>query len=459
MMTHKLHNLIYQLQQAPQESIQLLIELKLSPFIVVKLLQLIKSDYGIPYLMNLTKDENSLARYQVPETLRIIDSPKAKQALNKLLTSHSSPRMLCLVIKVLEEIGTDEVIDYLKNAIECPFKEVHLSAIYAIGKIGTSKAISILEQSLFYTEEIKKLAQELLKEIEQKELIKSNNSWKIEEKKQQLRSKILANERWNQVQNKLKKRNTKPHLDILQKAIEDVFLEKKYERDQLNLIYQLGSTRNSSMIPYLWEHLCQYQGEDEFLINLTINTILNLQNQLQDEQFSNKFGLSPQAKAKLNREKQLNPSDFNPPLKEKDIERIEQKLKISLPQDYREFLLEFANGGWINCSKILTLQNSLHRSTSIDSLFIPDLHMNQGYEVGILQIADLGCGHGVGLVLTGPERGTLWSLGDYHIHEPWLNQSDIIKTTYQNPSLDPITTNYSMYRPYRLTFSQWCEEC
>ncbi|EAZ93567.1 hypothetical protein CY0110_17267 [Crocosphaera chwakensis CCY0110] len=270
---------------------------------------------------------------------------------------------------------------------------------------------------------------------------------------------MLATKRWNKLQNKLKKRNIKLHLDIFQKAIKDVFLEEKYERDQLNLIYQLGTTKNLTMIPYLWEHLCKYKGEDEFLINLTINTILNLQNQLQDEQFSDRFGLSLQAKNKLNREKKSNPSDFNSPLKEKELERIEQKIKISLPQDYREFLLEFSNGGWVNCCKILTLQNSLHRSTSIDSLFIPDFHMNKGYQTGILQIADLGCGHGVGLVLTGPERGTLWSLGDYHYHEPWFSQSDIIKINYPNPSLDPIITNYSIYHPYRLTFSQWCEEC
>ena len=421
-----------------EESLKLLIELKLSSFLMIKLLQLTKSDYAIPYLMNLTKDEKSLARYQVPETLRIIGSQKAKQALNELLNSDSCSQMRCLVIKALEEIGTDEVVEYLQNAIECPSKEVHLSAICALRKIGTSQAMLALQESLFYTEEIKNLAQQLLDELESKNHLKSLDLWKLEEKRQQNRSKTLANDRWHQLQTQLKKRNLKSHLNLFKKAIKDVFLDNQYESHQLNLIYQLGSTNNLTMVPILWQHLCQYRGKDEFLVNLTFNTITSLQNQSQDEQFSQMFGLSLQARAKLNRQKKLNPSNFNPPLPNKELERLEHKIKISFPQDYREFLLEFANGGWINCSKVLTLQNSLHISISLDSLFIPDLHMNQGHQTGILQIADLG---------------------DYHLHHPWLNQSDTLKTNYNDVPLAQITANYSMYSPYRLTFSQWCEEC
>ncbi|MBI4751077.1 MAG: SMI1/KNR4 family protein [Acidobacteria bacterium] len=120
---------------------------------------------------------------------------------------------------------------------------------------------------------------------------------------------------------------------------------------------------------------------------------------------------------------------FNPCLTLQEVEGFEARYDITLPEDYRRFILEIGDGGDGPWKGILPLRRffSMNHNRILDDLKKPFLHQspwsyNQISEAerdqydmdpfsltqGALPISDVGCGIAILLVITGPQRGTIW---------------------------------------------------
>ncbi|MGO1055874.1 SMI1/KNR4 family protein [Crossiella sp. CA198] len=81
---------------------------------------------------------------------------------------------------------------------------------------------------------------------------------------------------------------------------------------------------------------------------------------------------------------------LHPVLSEAAVADFEAQHGITLPEDYRTFLLQVGNGGAGPDYGVYPLADTEPSST------------------GTLEIAEIGCGHYHHLVLTGPSRGRIW---------------------------------------------------
>ncbi len=116
-----------------------------------------------------------------------------------------------------------------------------------------------------------------------------------------------------------------------------------------------------------------------------------------------------------------------PCLTEIEILDFERQYQVSIPEDYRHFLLEIADGGAGPDYGLYRLQDPKRQINSLlshswphraewdlkSSQFASIQEFNLEYErdehtQGALSICDMGCGYEVLLVLTGEERGTIW---------------------------------------------------
>ncbi len=118
---------------------------------------------------------------------------------------------------------------------------------------------------------------------------------------------------------------------------------------------------------------------------------------------------------------------FYPCLTESEVREFEQVHQVSLPEEYRRFLLEIGNGGVgpdYGLRRLLDPRRSVpelishswpHRTEwnlSRDQ-FASVQEFNVEYEreqqaQGSLALCDMGCGYEILLVVTGEERGTIW---------------------------------------------------
>ncbi|MCK2238408.1 MULTISPECIES: SMI1/KNR4 family protein [unclassified Crossiella] len=81
---------------------------------------------------------------------------------------------------------------------------------------------------------------------------------------------------------------------------------------------------------------------------------------------------------------------LHPVLSEAAVADFEAQHGITLPTDYRDFLLQVGNGGAGPDYGVYPLADTVPSSTDT------------------LEIAEIGCGHYHHLVLTGPSRGRIW---------------------------------------------------
>jgi hypothetical protein len=118
---------------------------------------------------------------------------------------------------------------------------------------------------------------------------------------------------------------------------------------------------------------------------------------------------------------------LNACLSREELQKFEVAAGVTLPDDYRDFLLRFGNGGAGPDYGLLSLKESIAEFgndplESIPRPFIPP--RSAGAKVddraypddGLLPLAHIGCGHMWMLVVTGAERGAIWSYqsgGDY----------------------------------------------
>jgi hypothetical protein len=131
-------------------------------------------------------------------------------------------------------------------------------------------------------------------------------------------------------------------------------------------------------------------------------------------------------------------TNLNPPLKEEDVASFEVRHAVELPPDYREFLLTIANGGvgpgcgleklgefsgtsWDESPGLVgELQMPFPYTEKWNAKPIDDtLPIDEQYKQqdwywsaqhvhGAIPICDLGCGLRQLLIITGPERGSVW---------------------------------------------------
>jgi hypothetical protein len=123
---------------------------------------------------------------------------------------------------------------------------------------------------------------------------------------------------------------------------------------------------------------------------------------------------------------------LNPPLSEREVLAFEARARVAIPDEYRAYLLEFANGGAGPDNGVFSLDPSADVSTwRLDESFpIPTARAREviarpqgqrfleGFEgdelPGTLELSDGGCGIMSFLIFAGEQRGIIWYSGAYN---------------------------------------------
>ena len=107
---------------------------------------------------------------------------------------------------------------------------------------------------------------------------------------------------------------------------------------------------------------------------------------------------------------------MKPPAGAAAVESFELNQDVRLPDDYREFLLQVGDGGAGPGYGLYSLEQSLaERGDGVWSLrdpFVAPLSAREWVDLrapGMLLLHHDGCAYYTGLVVAGPERGTVWS--------------------------------------------------
>lgn len=110
---------------------------------------------------------------------------------------------------------------------------------------------------------------------------------------------------------------------------------------------------------------------------------------------------------------------WNPPASLEEVEELEQKIGVTLPKEYREFLLQAGNGGagpFYGLYSMKQVENELTWEMEADKLpmlspeeKLPPLDMEQeeNWMRGCIPIESQGCTYLTCLMVTGPNRGRI----------------------------------------------------
>lgn len=121
---------------------------------------------------------------------------------------------------------------------------------------------------------------------------------------------------------------------------------------------------------------------------------------------------------------------LNPVLPPEKILAFEARYEILLPDEYRRFLLTIGDGGAGPCYGILSLEEAKRElfagpsEPSLSRPFIPPQTMDAAKRMdypadGILPLAEIGCGSIFILIVTGSERGSIWSFNNDGAYRPF----------------------------------------
>jgi hypothetical protein len=126
---------------------------------------------------------------------------------------------------------------------------------------------------------------------------------------------------------------------------------------------------------------------------------------------------------------------LNPCLSEPEVRQFEQKYRIELPEDYRDFLLKVGNGGasvfplgiesqaysyqqamemWLTGDLALNQPFPHHEAWNMaepdddEGTWFDDVYCHPQYTVGSLPVHHYGCAVYDILVISGRERGNVW---------------------------------------------------
>ena len=151
------------------------------------------------------------------------------------------------------------------------------------------------------------------------------------------------------------------------------------------------------------------------------------------------------------------------PLDPAKLVAFEKKRRVKLPTDYRAYVLELADGGAGPYYGVYSLAKSSGVSPRLDEPFVP-LSYDEALArdpddvdstPGLLRISDQGCGHTVALVVSGDERGTVWTSLEWG----WLPASNSWATVLEACNLDYEVayrwTLSNLDKIPRTTFYEW----
>jgi hypothetical protein len=110
---------------------------------------------------------------------------------------------------------------------------------------------------------------------------------------------------------------------------------------------------------------------------------------------------------------------LNAPISVEELREFEAFFSVTLPDDYRQFLLEAGNGGAGPYYGLLPLSGAfvygdldkpfaLAESWDQSDCQEPEDEIPARYRDGTLALSEHGCGYWSFLVVTGPERGMVW---------------------------------------------------
>jgi uncharacterized protein (TIGR02996 family) len=146
---------------------------------------------------------------------------------------------------------------------------------------------------------------------------------------------------------------------------------------------------------------------------------------------------------------------LNPPLPVERVEQIESRIGCRLPEQYRCFVTEFADGaagpdyGIRPLEALLGGNEDSDLSASLGAPFPVPTNVEEmrqlGYSApGTLSICEIGCGGYHELILTGPERGNVWVQTDgdwrpallddsYLPSGPDVNFDTVLEAAFRSP--------------------------
>lgn len=161
------------------------------------------------------------------------------------------------------------------------------------------------------------------------------------------------------------------------------------------------------------------------------------------------------------------------PLPEEQIKKFERKLKISLPQEYRDFLRFVGGSGAGPYYGLVSLQENCE-DPEIRAFASQDFWIPPSYDEimklfkddcekppkdaapkrkknnhpalycpapGILPLSNEGCGYFTGIVLNGPEKGTMWT----YVDVGWIPLNRLNAHTLYDEEGDTIGSAMGMY--------------
>jgi hypothetical protein len=140
---------------------------------------------------------------------------------------------------------------------------------------------------------------------------------------------------------------------------------------------------------------------------------------------------------------------LNPPLPQGDIERVEALIGGRLPDQYRRFVAEFADGGAGPEYGILPLARLLkpdYKRSWLASHARPfpapatvAAMREVGYSApGVLMVSEIGCGAHYWLVVSGPQRGFVWAQNPDAEWSPVLADESHVPAYSEGTGTDPI---------------------
>jgi hypothetical protein len=119
---------------------------------------------------------------------------------------------------------------------------------------------------------------------------------------------------------------------------------------------------------------------------------------------------------------------LNPPASVREVQQFESEFEVELPDDYKEFLLKIGNGGAGPYYGLYSLNDAVsddpfHKSRAFLSAHFPledafnpysesatdDEIFDDKYIAGSIILAHQGCGYYDRLVISGPQRGQVWT--------------------------------------------------
>ena len=163
---------------------------------------------------------------------------------------------------------------------------------------------------------------------------------------------------------------------------------------------------------------------------------------------------------KLKTKKELDPScigfgveghsyKLNSTITEKELDKLEKKFDISLPEDYRFFVLNIGNGGAGPSYGLYSIQGALtgicptysrYRGNKVGkeitrNFIRPDEIDDDEYEEdGMLILCQHGCANDDFLIVNGSERGFVWEYIEWVGHHvPLLKEMPDLSHTYRLP--------------------------